>query len=324
MQILPPRRHAHTVSMHKMACTWKTQGSGKLLNGRRLFRRQTQGRRRRPQPRGPETFPETRHSRRGLPQLRSSPRSGPARRPHPPTPELRAALPGRGRLPSPQPPSGGSGEAPRRRAGASIPQAGAAIPQAGAEPPPLPRAAHLLLPPAQPFAPLAAPLQFPDDVLALAQHLALLGAPLRRRLPPDAGHLPGTRGWSRRPAAAGRAGPGRTVPVSAGPAAPPAAGSRRAPPPSAPSGSGCRRPPSPRKRPASAAGRPAAAPLPPAGASGRAPLPPPPPRVPQRPPAPRRTAPQGSARRRLFESGLLSRTKQRRPRPRTDTMYSNK
>lgn len=129
MQILPPRRHAHTVSMHKMACTWKTQGSGKLLNGRRLFRRQTQGRRRRPQPRGPETFPETRHSRRGLPQLRSSPRSGPARRPHPPPPSSgplsraaagslphnhRAAAPGRRRAAGPGPPSRRPGPLSRR------------------------------------------------------------------------------------------------------------------------------------------------------------------------------------------------------------------
>lgn len=66
-------------------------------------------------------------------------------------------------------------------------------------PGPPPPGAHLLLPPAQPLAPLAAPLQLPDDVLALAQHLTLLGAPFRRRLPPDAGNLPGTHSASRRP-----------------------------------------------------------------------------------------------------------------------------
>lgn len=263
---MPTSRKPHAFGKHTFG-TWQPLKA-------RLMQRQTEGSRGRPQPRGPAPLPVRRLSR-----FPPRPTQPPARRPHS----------------APHTHPGAQGSSPR----GPLPANRAAAAEAGCRRPVPPPAAHLLLPPAQPLAPLTAPLQLPDDVLALAQRLALLGAPLRRRLPPDAGHLPGTDGRSRRPAATGRGGPGCAVPYLSPPVPllllPQDLGARRR---------------LPLRAAQAAAGRhrPGSAPLPLPAAPPRRRF-----RYPARaaashfrrrrpvcdsaPPAPRRTAPQGSARR---------------------------
>lgn len=188
--------------------------------------------------------------------------------------------------------------APVRGRGRSPPSA-ARLPRSRYDP-----ATHLLLPSPQPLAPLAASLQLPDDVLALTQNLALLGAPLRRRLPPDAGYLPGAHAWSRRPAAARWSGSGRVVPYLS-PAVPlllllQDLGARRRFP------LGAAQAAARRHRPGTAAPPPppgSAPPLPPSGQSARALLPAPPPAR-QRPLVP--GGPPRTRRRRLLKRFIVA------------------
>lgn len=108
---------------------------------------------------------------------------------------------------------------------------------------------RLLQPAPQPLALLSQPLQVAHDLLTSRQQQGLLGAPLRRRLVQDPGHLTsGDRRERVREPAAGPRPPGGTappLPVSVARAALLGGGTRRAPPLFVPRDSNSCQPPSP-------------------------------------------------------------------------------